>query len=171
MARITGFESGPCSSGILTFTIARLDCGHVGDVQTKPMLGRCMHCGGDAPEVELTPSRATICPACGGSAWTITFSPRDERAEDRISKIGDEVACTTCAAHADSIAWLQALDASTVHHARFRTWCGAGQYHLYRLDHTSPSNFSLIGSVPAIPAVDAILRQKRISPISPTEAA
>jgi hypothetical protein len=94
-------------------------------------------------------------------------SPKPHLEADRLTKVGNRVECMQCDNDAATIVWLRALPAGLVHHARFRY----NGYHLYRHDETSPSGFFLIGSCPATPQFDAILREVGISPISPTEAA
>jgi len=120
---ITGFASGPTSSGLLTWHAANLACGH-------------RHFS---------------------EGWNIPHT----------GKAGDVVECAECARHAERIEWLRNL-AEPVFRARYSERWG-GQYHLYRRDTTSPTGVMLIGTVPATPAIDEVLRQKRISPLSPTE--
>jgi hypothetical protein len=169
MAKIIRIEVRPTSSGLHLYAAGVTDCGHHASVQLKPSRGTCWHCKG--PEMELAPAGVgTTCPTCGEQSFLVTYSPRPERPEDRLTQVGDDVECGTCASHIKSVEWLAALDPKVIHHARFSERWG-GQYHLYRLDKTSPSNFMHVGSVPAIPAIDALLASKRIAAISPTEPA
>lgn len=86
-------------------------------------------------------------------------------------EVETEVECETCAAHHADEQWLQNLDYAQVHHARFDPRFG-GIYRFYRLAKTSPSNFMIIGSVAATPAIDAMLKTKtNCGPLSPTEQA
>jgi hypothetical protein len=126
MSNITGFTSGPTSSGLLTWYAATLNCGHQWSERSNP--------------------------------WV----PLETK------KVGDEVFCEVCKHQTDNLAWLEALDPKVVFRSRFDPRFG-GQYHFYRRDHDSPSGVILIGGVAATPAIDELLRKKRISPLSPTE--
>jgi hypothetical protein len=98
-------------------------------------------------------------------------SPKPHLEADRLTKVGNRVECMQCDNDAATIVWLRALPAGLVHHARYDPRFAPGSYRLYRHDVSSPSGFFLIGSCPATPQFDAILREVGISPISPTEAA
>ena len=84
--------------------------------------------------------------------------------------IGDEVECERCAQNSQQEDWLRNLDATIVHHARFRPRFG-GQYTFYKLDATSPSGFFAIGGTYATPEIDRIIAEKKIATVSPTEHA
>jgi hypothetical protein len=101
-----------------------------------------------------------------------TWSDREQPWSPITSvQVGAVVDCETCANNKREEEWLEALDYSIVHHARFDPRFG-GQYRFYRLDRTSPSNFMLIGGVSATPAIDKILTRKtNCGPLSPTEPA
>jgi hypothetical protein len=166
MPKITSFEQGYSSSGIIPYVSALLDCGHVSSVVLKPYRGVCCQCH---REQELARAgRATIC-ACGRSMFTIIYTPEPHNPADRITAIGDTIECERCASIARDIVWLESLDTETVQHARFKMWCGVAQYHFYKRDSKSPSGVMLIGSVEQTPAIDKLLAAKRISPLSPTE--
>lgn len=122
MSKITGFTSGPTTSGFGTWHAATLDCGH---------------------------------------KFYATRGPLN-------AQIGAEVECETCQTNARDLEWLQALDASTVQHARYNERFG-GRYLFYKRDTTSPTGVMLIGGVGATREIDALLRVKGISPLSPTE--
>lgn len=64
---------------------------------------------------------------------------------------------------------LRNIDRSKYSHARFKTWCGVGQYHIYYRDSASPSGVLRAFTVYATPQNDEILASLRISPLSPTE--
>lgn len=129
MSTVSGFTSGPTSSGMLTWHAATLSCGHNWHDRQHP--------------------------------WSPVESV----------KVGDSVVCERCTTNAAEEQWLRDLDYSQVHHSRFDPRFG-GLYRFYRLDHTSPSNFMIIGGVAATPAIDAILRTKtNCGPLSPTEPA
>ena len=80
------------------------------------------------------------------------------------------VNCNECDRQAESLVKVRAV-ASRIHHGRFKRWCGRNLYYFYELNHASPSNFYLIASCEATPEADALLRELRISPLSPTERA
>lgn len=82
--------------------------------------------------------------------------------------VGSQVECSACAEEKRSAEWVEALDAATVHHARFDPRFG-GRYLFYRLDQSSPSGFMLIGAAKATKAVDAIIDRKHLCALSPTE--
>lgn len=170
MSKVIGFNkqfSNPPSCW--PYVSAQLDCGHSANVVLKADRGYCWKC---KHEQELEPAGvATTCAECAHKSFVVTFWPNPHKAEHIVSPaLGDVVECEACASIARSFAWLEALDVP-IHHARYREFGGGGSYYLYKLDQTSPSNFMLIGSVPALPAFDELLRRRRISPISPTEAA
>lgn len=164
---VVGFRPGVPNSGIGKYVLAVLACGHVGDVKLMARRGTCYRCGG---EQELS-DNGTTCATCGYRSFVVTFQPDPHNPAHYVTQIGDSIACETCTANHQALEWLRTVDPSTVHHARYRTWCGQGQYHLYRLDPTSPSNFMLIGSVPSTPEIEVLMRQMRLSALSPTECA
>ena len=125
MSKVTGFESGPTSSGLLTWHAATLDCGH--------------------------------------RFYSKNYQPV-------TAQLGEEVSCESCNTNCRQVEWLEALDAKTVHHVRYRPRFG-GTYTFYKLDYSSPSNFLSIGGTYATPEIDEILKRKGLSPLSPTEVA
>ena len=165
MSTVTGFVSGPTSSGILRWTAATLDCGHKHwDLNLKPSRGKCCTCG-----VEQDLDRKTFkTTCCGKQAFSMTFMADAEKPQDRLLKVGDVVDCETCSSNVVIMQKLLDLDFSIVSHARFDTRFG-GQYHIYRRDTTSPTGVMHVLTVPATPEFDAALTNKRIATMSPTE--
>lgn len=161
MARVTGFDLGFGNSALRhPYALAVLDCGHRASVVLRPNRGACNSCHA---ERDLPIGQAQHC--CGRSYFVITYWPNPHNAADRATQIGDAIECANCAREAQEADWLEALEPSVVQHARFRY----GSYHFYRRDQSSPSGVFLVGSVTPTPRVEAILRAKRIAPLSPTE--
>lgn len=166
---VTGFDLGFSNSALrMPYALATLACGHVVAVTLRDRTGICCGCG-----VELTCKDHESFTRCACGTYMAThISRRDPHNEaDRLTKVGDVVECATCDKNVEQVAWLRALPKGLVHHARFDPRFAPGSYHLYTYDATSPSCFFLVGSVPATPAFDAVLREVGISPISPTECA
>ena len=164
---VTGFDIGFSNSALpLPYALARLTCGHVARVETKPTLYACTACGR-----ETTSCQHASC-SCGSTKAGFRFVhiANPHLPEDRLTQIGDVIECESCAAEAKQLEWLRDLPRETVQHARYKRMFGHGVYHFYRRDKTSPTGVFLIGSVAATPAVEALLAEKRISPLSPTEA-
>jgi len=162
MSKVISFEKGYMTSGVLPYVLANLDCGHIGSVTLKPSEGQCLKCNTIQPLSDM----GTTC-NCGSTSFTVTFYPNHHNEAHYLTAVGDTVECETCASIARDIQWLKDLDVSTIHHSRLRH----GSYYFYKLDQTSPSNFMAVGGVRACPEVDAVLTQKRLSPLSPTERA
>lgn len=168
MSTVIDFELGFTASALrMPYALAKLDCGHLVSVEVKPTLYACAACGR-----ESTSCQHASCP-CGSTKTGFNFvhysNPHLE--EDRLTKVGDRVDCDACKKDVERIAWLRQLPKGSVHHARFDLRFAPGSYHLYRYDQKSPSNFFLLGSVPATKQFDAVLSEVGISPISPTEQA
>lgn len=163
---VLGFELGLTSGGRFPYALARLTCGHLVKVETKPTLYACAACGRE------TTSCQHACP-CGSTktGFRILHVANPHLPEDRITQIGEVVECEQCEQDAEKVIWLRSLPKGSVHHARFDPRFAPGSYHLYRHDVASPSGFFLVGSVPATKRFDAILSEVGISPISPTERA
>ncbi len=165
---VTGFTLGFSNSALrMPYALAKLACGHVIAVATKPTLYACSACGR-----ETTSCQHGSC-ACGStkSGFRFLHIANPHLPEDRITQIGDEADCEACDKNVEKIAWLRSLPNGSVHHARFDPRFEPGSYHLYRHDQSSPSGFFLMGSVPATKQFDEILREVSINPISPTERA
>ena len=162
MATVLSTFSKPRLSGWGHYAGSVLSCGHEGRCELKPTVYACGGCGHEQGE-------ATTCAAkCGyNGGFRITFYPDAINAADRLTQAGDFQYCETCADHADAERRLKALT-EPVFRARYSERWG-GQYHLYRRDHDSPTGVMHVMTVPATPAIDKILREKRISPLSPTE--
>lgn len=168
MAKIVRIEEGFTNTGRFPYALARLDCNHLVKIVLRDTTGTCCGCG-----ATLSHKDGESFKRCACGTWAAKdisrLNPHNEA--DRLTKIGDAVECTQCARNIESIAWLRSLPKGAVHHARFDPHFSPGSYHLYRYDQTSPSCFFLMGSVPATPEFDVILREVGISPISPTERA
>jgi len=165
---ITGFDLGFSNSALrLPYALAKLACGHVAKVETKPTRYACGACG-----LATTSCEHGSCP-CGSTktGFRIVHIANPHLPEDRLTQVGAAVECVDCDKNVERIAWLRSLPKGAVHHARFDPRFAPGSYHLYRHDPTSPSGFFLMGSVPATREFDAVLAEVRISPISPTEGA
>lgn len=165
-ATVTAFDLGFTSSALrMPYALAVLSCGHKQSVVMRPNLYACGACGR-----ETTNTQHASC-QCGskttGFRHVRLMNPHTP--EDRVTRVGDVVECTTCDQEAQQLEWLRALPSADVQHAWYKVWCGVGQYHFYRRDTSSPTGVFLIGSVTATKAVDALLAEKRISPLSPTE--
>jgi hypothetical protein len=164
VSKVVSFTEGFTNTGHYPYVLANLDCGHAYSVVMRDTRGVC--CGCEGPMSHKHGESFKRC-SCGTFMTGSIDSPKPHDAADRLTKAGDDVACEHCAREAAQAEWLRGLDPAIVHHGRYRH----GSYHLYRLDPTSPSSFFLIGSVTPTPAVEAILRAKGISPLSPTEVA
>lgn len=164
---VVRFEFGFSNSALrLPYALAILACGHAQRVEVKPTVYACAACSR-----ETTSCQHASCP-CGSTAgFRIIHITNPHLENDRITQIGDEIECEQCERESEQMAWLRALPAGAVHHARFDPRFSPGSYHLYRNDPTSPSGFMLLGSVPATRVFDAALREAKISPLSPTECA
>lgn len=166
---VVGFDLRFTSGSALRipYALATLSCGHSIAVATKPTRYACAACGRETDSCQHA-----SCP-CGSKTTGFRFVhiTNPHLPEDRITQIGDEHNCETCAANVKKIEWLRSLPKGSVHHARFDPRFAPGSYHLYRHDVASPSGFFLIGSVPATKEFDAVLNEIRVSPISPTERA
>lgn len=167
MATVKSFDLGFTSGGRFPYALARLDCGHVANVEVNPTLYACAACGRETTNIQHG-----SCP-CGSTrdGFRFVHLTNPHNAADRVTQIGDVVACEQCPKDDETAAWLLALAAGSVHHARFDPRFAPGSYHLYRHDVSSPSGFFLMGSVPATPRFDDLLRAVRVSPLSPTEGA
>lgn len=151
--------SAPRTSGNGHYAASILACGHHGACELKPTVYACGGCGAEKGDCNPCP--------CGYFGFLIVFLARAERPEDRATQPGDVLECGTCKSHADAAARLRELS-EPVFRARYSERWG-GQYHLYRRDETSPSGVMLIMTVSATPEIDEILKDKQISPLSPTE--
>lgn len=165
IATVARIEHRFTNEGRFPVALAKLDCGHFGSVELTPRRGECMTCGAG---VDLAPSGTTLC-ACGSVGFYVRSRPNPHIEADQLTKVGAEVECKTCDAEREQAEWVRGLDTATVSHARFDPRFEPGSYHFYRRDPESPSGVFLMGSVRATPAMEAILRERRISPLSPTE--
>ena len=166
MARIVSFDLGFSNSALrMPYALARLSCGHVAGVTTKPAILQCGDCRATFHD---TPTEWANHQSCKGGAKYLHISD-PHSAEDRVEQVGDAVACKGCEQEAHDAEWLEQLDIATVILSRYRDWCGQGSYYFYKHDPSSPSGKMLIGSVRACAAIEAILNRRRISPLSPTE--
>lgn len=160
---VESFDLGLTYTGRFPYALAKLSCGHVAAVTMRPNRGACMKCG---LEVDVPIGGATC--ACGSRGFTILKPyPNPHNEADRVEKVGDQVHCDTCDREDAQVEWLRSLDRSTVHHGRLRH----GSYYFYRYDAASPSCFFLIGGVMVSPRIEAVLRELKLSPLSPTEQA
>ena len=160
---VTRIEQGFMDQSRFPFALARLSCNHLARVELLPVKYKCTTCG-------LVTLSNEPC-VCGGRwSHTYEFSPYAHNPEHQVTKVGDVVNCKECDKEAAQLEWLRALPREIVQHARYRTFCGSGSYYFYQRDATSPTGVRLAGSVVATPEVDAVLREKRISPLSPTES-
>lgn len=141
---------------------ARLDCGHTITAEGVKRAGECGGCG----KISRTFTRCE-CGYTGG--YRPLPEPDLDKPENQITKAGDEHDCKECASYARQLEKLRGLDRSKLSHARFREWCGAGQVHVYFRDGASPSGVTLAHTVDATDEVFEILRDMRLSPLSPTE--
>ena len=153
--------SAPMSSGYQHFAASILSCGHRGNCEIKPTVYACGGCGHEQ-------ANAAICEhGCGYSGFECKFVANPKRVEDRLTQVGDTQACATCEQHDKDAQRLRDLT-EPVFLARYsKRW--AGQYHLYRRDETSPTGVMHVMTVARTPEIDKILREKSISPLSPTE--
>jgi hypothetical protein len=160
---VIGFELGFANSALrVPYILARLSCGHLAGVALRPRRGACATCGAERGLDDAPPGGWTC---CGRSSFRVTFTPDPHAPADRVTAVGDAVACDACAREAAAVGWLRGLDRATVLHSRFRY----GSYHFYRRAPESPSGVLLIGSVPACPAIERVLAELRYAPLSPTE--
>lgn len=164
MTSVVGFQFGFSNSALrLPYALAVLSCGHVARVEVKPSRYACGGC--DAPSSDC--GARCVCGYKGGYRIVEVADPH--KPEFRITQIGDAVQCNACAREAEQLEWLRELPRETVQHARFKTIVGSPSYLFYRRDESSPTGVMLMGAVAATPAVEVLLREKRISPLSPTE--
>ena len=153
--------SAPRSSGWSHYAGSVLSCGHNGTCDLKPTVYACGSCGYGQTQC----SKCEACEYNGG--FRIVFLVDAIRPEDRLTQPGEVQVCSTCSRHSSDIERLRSLS-EPVFRARYSERWG-GQYHLYRRDETSPTGVMHIMTVSATPAIDELLREKRISPLSPTE--
>lgn len=165
---VARIEEGLTNTGRYPYALAWLECGHCVKVTLRDTTGVCMGCKAIMSHADGKSFARCVC-----GMWMTgnISSPNPHKAEDRLTKIGDVCECENCQKETELVAWLRALPTGSVHHARFDPRFKPGSYHLYRHDQTSPSGFFLMGSVPATPKFDAVLREIGVSPISPTERA
>jgi Zn finger protein HypA/HybF involved in hydrogenase expression len=168
---VTGFIKGFSESALrLPYVLATLACGHTGPVEFKPSIGGCMKCG--TAQAMARFGSTTQCRKCGGTSFTMTWQPDRHNEADYLTTVGSVISCPECQLHEVDMRRLREVDVATVHHSRAKDWGGVTQYHLYRLAPESPSNFWLLFSVTACPAVDALMRERGLSgPLSPVEPA
>ena len=168
MSNVTGFTSGLMSSGTLLWHAATLDCGHTASIELKPSKYVCIGCG---KKFSLAQGEQHTRCVCGKFVSSLLWYPDASKESDRLTKVGDYIPCKECETIKNQVKWIESLDPKRVHHIRFRPHFG-GTYTFYRLDRTSPSNFSSIGGCYANSETDAaIARMKFVAPISPTESA
>jgi hypothetical protein len=165
---VARIEEGFSNTCRFPYALAWFACGHCREAVLRDTVGECTNCG-----ATLTHPHGGQFPACACGRRSVTYTsyPRPHNEADRLTKVGDTVDCAGCDRDVESIAWLRSLPKGAVHHARYDPRFSPGSYRLYRHDVASPSGFFLMGSVPATPQFDAVLREVGISPISPTEAA
>lgn len=77
---------------------------------------------------------------------------------------GDIVDCNECAIEAQAIEALR-QNASKIFRSRYRY----NAYYFYKRDYDSPSGVTLLCSAPVSPKVEEVLKELKISPLSPTE--
>src|SRR3990167_11028370 len=128
---------------------AKLACGHGGDVVLVPRRMACFKCSTVRDEPEGF--KWVPCASCGGGAFRPLNDPDPHRAEDRLTRIGDEVECRWCDHYAVALAQLRALRPGDVSHSRYRDHGERGTLWVYRRDETSPSGCMLLMSIEATP--------------------
>jgi hypothetical protein len=133
VSKVTRFVEGFTNTGHFPYVYAALDCGHSTSVTLRATMGTCCSCGARR---DIAAGR---CP-CGAWAYKDIDAPREHNPADRITKIGDEFACETCARKPAEVAAMRAalLDPDCSH-TRYRDWCGSGTVTCYRRDPSSPS--------------------------------
>jgi hypothetical protein len=165
MSVVTGFQFGFSNSTLrLPYALAVLSCGHVSKCDVHPSRYACGGCGVETRRIEA------VC-ECGYRGYRILEIADPHKPEFRATQVGDTVECSSCDSEARQLEWLRNLPVKDVQHARYRVIVGSPSYCFYGRDEKSPTGVLLIGSVAATPAIEALLRQKRMSPLSPTEAA
>ena len=141
----------------------QLVCGHSCEVKLRPTVYACGGCS-----VHSETARMCACGYKGG--FRVLFIANAHNESDRITKVGDVVECAYCDTHAKNVAWLKTLKPGDIHHSRASRY-GRNTIYVYRLDHTSPSNFFLAGACEDTPETAAILRALGAAALSPTECA
>ncbi len=165
MSAVIGFQLGFSNSALrLPYALSVLSCGHVGKCDVRPSRYACGGCGVETRDI----SGRCACGYKGGYRVLEIADPH--KPEFRVTQVGDAGECSSCASEAQQIEWLRNLPVKDVQHARYRVIVGSPSYCFYRRDESSPTGVMLIGAVAATAAVETLLREKRISPLSPTEA-
>ncbi len=167
------------------YAYALLDCEHERRVEFKPDEGECRDCGAHVVGIPRTGRHGTggfrfePC-RCGSRTFKVTYSAWQERDEDIVTQVGDQVECRTCVSHAKALERLRDLDLSNVSHTRFKPMYGGGvgTIYMYEYDKTSPTGVKLYASFPATKEIEALMSKRgsqesqrgAMSPLSPTEA-
>jgi len=168
LVAVTGFRLGFTNTSRFPYASARLACGHFASVVLVPRRGQCATCG---VEQELTPSEGKSYHVCCGTSHfrALGTLPNPHVEADRVTKVGDLVACEQCVREDEAEAEVRAFDRSTISHVRFRPFGDSGYHTFYRRDPSSPSGVLACGSCPATPRFTALLRELGYSALSPTE--
>jgi hypothetical protein len=160
-------ESFTNSAMRLPTTWALLDCGHTSGVEMVPTRYRCGECGVEKNDCKQ-------CPCGSRSGFQFAYLPNAHRECDRITKIGDAIQCERCDSFDAKVAKLREMGPGAFQHARFRPTDSRGgregYYHIYIRDTKSPTGVALFTSLEATPKTEEILRELRLSALSPTES-
>ena len=156
----------------------KLDCGHTCEIPLRPVEIECRKCGHVGPfvdptdiEVAASGVRIKVCSSCrSSSGGRYAVTPDAHNDDHHMVQVGDEVECRHCADHATALAKLEDVLTDpeiTVAYTRFRQ----GRIRVYARDSQSPTGVRLVMSINNGPCVAVLLRDARVSTLSPTERA